>query len=142
MEYRETTDLGEVEEALADELRVYVRCGTLWHPVVAFHGVLYTNKGAEALPTMFGRIFRIEVKPASPKKRLERVELFRDQDGTLVYNLCSILPLSAHVCAVSEKGFNGYLYPDGMVSLRAVRDDGQERAFPVAFERWVEEAKP
>ena len=82
---------------------------------------------------------KIEVKPEAPKRRLERVGLFRDEGGALCYR-----PFGdgdglrcRHALAVSEKGFWCYVMADGSkTQLPVIRGIPE---FPVAFERWVEE---
>jgi hypothetical protein len=136
--YRETKDLEEVVKALDNGLKIEaLRCGW-WTPVLNFHGTLYFDNGETFVPTVIGRIFRIEVKPEAPKRRLERVELFRLPSGDLCYRAAYGVN-HFHVCAVSEKGFEHYVYADGVKSLRPVREDGDRNVFPIAFERWVEE---
>jgi len=77
--------------------------------------------------------------PAQPKKRLERVEFFRDTSGTLKYAWHGFL--CPHTRAISEKGFWRYVMANGDTTLQPVQygEDGNE--FPVAFERWVEEGE-
>jgi hypothetical protein len=86
---------------------------------------------------------KIKAKPEAPKRRLERVGLFRDVGGALCYR-----PFGdgdclrcRHALAVSEKGFEHYIYEDGLKAVAPVRivSDNNLRVFPVAFERWVEE---
>jgi hypothetical protein len=75
--------------------------------------------------------------PAQPKKRLERVEFFRDDYGVLRYHIAHFT--KHHSEAVSEKGYDGYVWADGTKSNYPVRYGDDSNEFPVAFEQWVEE---